>query len=316
MSAMGTIVPTPTTSRSRTSYSASSGRGFLLRLRRHAVGLLFLLPALLAFAVFAWYPIVRGLIISFQKVNLVDPPVWIGLRNFRLLLNDPLFWTAWRNTLQFTVLGLLLGYLVPFILALGVNEIRHARWYFRLAFYLPVMLPPIVSVFLWQWIYDPGPGLANEILARLGFERQPWLQSPDTAMLSLVIVATWSYAGSTMLIYLAALQGIPAHLYDAAELDGANIWRRLVDITFPQMRFILLIMLVLQIIGTMQVFTEPFVLTDGGPANATVTVMLLLYRYAFLYGNYGAASALGLMLFAVLVLFSLLYLWITRRFRP
>ncbi|HEV2107942.1 MAG TPA: sugar ABC transporter permease, partial [Thermomicrobiales bacterium] len=147
-------------------------------------------------------------------------------------------------------------------------------------------------------------------------EGQPWLQSPDTAMLSLVIVATWTYAGGTMLIYLAALQGVPAHLYDAAEVDGANIWRRLLDITLPQMRFILMILLVLQIIGTMQVFTEPFVLTDGGPANATVTVMLLLYRYAFQYGNYGAASALGLILFAVLVAFSLLYLWLTRRFRP
>ena len=135
-------------------------------------------------------------------------------------------------------------------------------------------------------------------------------------MLSLVIVSTWTYAGGTMLIYLAALQGIPAHLYDAAEVDGANLWRRLVDVTLPQMRFVLLIMLVLQVIGTMQVFTEPFVLTDGGPANATITVMLLLYRYAFQYGNYGAASALSLMLFAVLVAFSLVYVVLTRRFRP
>lgn len=287
-----------------------------VRLGRNLTGYLFLLPALLAFAIFAWYPIVRGLILSFQRVNLVDPAEWIGLSNFRLLFNDPLFWTAWRNTLRFTLLGLLLGYLVPFVLALVINEVRHVRWYFRLAFYLPVMLPPIVAVYLWQWIYDPGPGLANQILTSVGFEQQAWLQSTDTAMLSLVIIATWSYAGSTMLIYLAALQGIPAHLYDAAEIDGASMWRRLLDITLPQMRFILLILLVLQIIGTMQVFTEPFVLTDGGPANATITVMLLLYRYAFQYGNYGAASALGLMLFVVLVAFSLLYLWLTRRFRP
>lgn len=286
------------------------------RLGRNLRGYLFLLPALLAFAIFAWYPIVRGLILSFQRVNLVDPAEWIGLNNFRFLFNDPLFWTAWRNTFRFTLYGLLLGYLVPFVLALVINEVRHVRWYFRLAFYLPVMLPPIVAVYLWQWIYDPGPGLANQILTSVGFEQQAWLQSTDTAMLSLVIIATWSYAGSTMLIYLAALQGIPAHLYDAAEIDGASMWARLRDITLPQMRFILLILLVLQIIGTMQVFTEPFVLTDGGPANATVTVMLLLYRYAFQYGNYGAASALGLMLFVVLVIFSLLYLWLTRRYRP
>lgn len=285
------------------------------KLGRHVTAYLFLLPALLAFAFFAWFPIVRGLIVSFQRVDLVHPPVWVGLDNFRTLVNDPLFFQAWRNTFHFVWLGLLLGYLVPFVLAIAVNEVRHARWYFRLAFYLPVVLPPIVSVFLWQWIYDPGAGLANTALGWLHLPQQQWLQSADTAMLSLVIVATWSYAGSTMLIYLAALQGVPAHLYDAAEVDGASLWRRLRDITLPQMRFILLIMLVLQIIGTMQVFTEPFVLTGGGPANATITVMLLLYQYAFQYGNYGAASALGLMLFAVLVVFSVIYLWLTRRYQ-
>jgi len=307
---------TATTSPSPTLVRLRPRTAWRAKLGRNVAAYLFLLPALLAFGLFAWFPIVRGLIVSFQRVDLVHPPVWVGLANFRFLLNDPLFLTAWRNTLYFVLLGLLLGYAVPFVLALAVNEVRHVRWYFRLAFYLPVVLPPIVSVFLWQWIYDPGAGLANTVLGWLHVGPQPWLQSSGEAMLSLVIVATWSYAGSTMLIYLAALQGIPAHLYDAAEVDGANLWRRLVDITLPQMRFILLVMLVLQIIGTMQVFTEPFVLTDGGPANATVTVMLLLYRYAFQYGNYGAASALGLMLFVVLVAFSLVYLWLTRRFRP
>jgi len=286
------------------------------RFGRAVTAYLFLLPALLAFALFAWTPIVRGLIVGFQRVDLVRPATWVGLANFRVLLDDPLFFDAWRNTFRFTGLALVLGYAVPFVLALAINELRHLRWYFRLAFYLPVVLPPIVSVYLWQWIYDPGPGLANTILRAIGFDGLQWLQSPETAMLSLVIVATWANAGATMLIYLAALQGIPAQLYDAAEIDGASLWRRLVDIAIPQMRFVLLIMLVLQIIGTMQVFTEPFVLTDGGPANSTVTVMLLLYRYAFQYGNYGAASALGLILFAVLVAFSLLYLALTRRYRP
>ena len=282
--------------------------------RRQAVAIGFLLPALLLFALFSWYPIVNGMILSFQRVDLVRPAEWVGLTNFRTLLDDPLFYRAWRNTGQFALYGLLLGYLVPFILAVAINEARHLQSYFRLAFYLPVVLPPIVTVFLWQWIYDPGAGLANTALSWVGVGPQPWLQSPDTAMLSLVILATWGGAGATMLIYLAALQGIPSSLYDAAEVDGASLWRRFLDITLPQMRFIMLITLILQIIGTMQVFTEPFVLTDGGPANATLTVMLLLYRYAFQYGNYGAASALGLMLFGALVVLSLIYLWATRRF--
>lgn len=275
---------------------------------------LFLLPALLLFATFAWYPIVRGFVISFQRIDLRNPPVWVGLENFRLVLRDPLFRIAWRNTLQFAGLALLLGYLLPVALAIAVNEMRHGKSYFRLAFYLPVILPPMVTVLLWKWFYDPGPGLANTILRLLNLSPQPWLQSPRTAMISLVILSTWANAGGTMLLYLAALQGIPAHLYDAAEIDGANVWQRLIHITLPQLRVVMLIMLVLQIIGTMQVFTEPFVMTDGGPVNATVTVLMLLYRYAFRYGNFGAASAIGLMLFVVLVAFSLIYLWLIRRF--
>lgn len=282
--------------------------------RRNVAAYLFLLPALLLFATFAWYPIARGFVIAFQHLDLRTPPRWVGLDNFRLVLADPLFGIAWRNTLQFAALGLLLGYLLPVALAIAVNEMRHGRAYFRLAFYLPVILPPMVTVLLWRWFYDPGPGLANTVLRAVGLPSQPWLQSPRTAMLSLVILSTWANAGGTMLIYLAALQGVPAHLYEAAEIDGAGLWRRLFHITLPQLRMVMLIMLVLQIIGTMQVFTEPFVMTDGGPVNATVTVLLLLYRYAFRYGNFGAASAIGLMLFVVLVAFSMLYLWLTRRY--
>lgn len=274
---------------------------------------LFLLPALLVFATFSWYPIARGFVTSFQRIDLRSAPEWVGLENFRLVLNDPLFFIAWRNTLQFAGLGLLLGYLLPVVLAVAVNEMRHGRGYFRLAFYLPVILPPMVAVILWKWMYDPGPGLANSALRLFGLPPQPWLQSPRTAMLSLVILSTWANAGGTMLLYLAALQGIPAHLYDAAEIDGANVWQRLRHITLPQLRIAMLILLILQIIGTMQVFTEPYVMTDGGPVNATLTVLVLLYRYAFRYGNFGAASALGLMLFAVLACFSLIYLWLTRR---
>ena len=283
-------------------------------LKRNLTAYAFLLPALTLFALFAWYPIVQGVLLSFQRVDLVRESEWIGLTNFRLLFNDPLFYKAWRNTAQFAGIALLLGYMVPFILAVAINETRHLKSYFRIAFYLPVVIPPIVSVFLWEWIYDPGPGLANSLLGRIGIDPQPWLQSPDTAMLSLVILATWANAGATLLIYLAALQGIPSTLYDAAELDGAGLWRRFVDILFPQMRYIMLILLILQIIGTMQVFTEPFVLTGGGPANSTVTVLLLLYRYAFQYGNYGAASALGLVLFVALATLSVAYLLLTRRF--
>lgn len=283
-------------------------------IRRNLVAYAFLAPALLLFACFAWYPIVRGWILSFQHVDLVNPSTWVGFDNFRLVINDPLFGQAIRNTIEYAGLALVIGYAVPFVLAVLINETRHLQGYFRLAFYVPTVLPPIVSIFLWQWIYDPGNGLANVVLGWFGVEPQPWLQSTTQALPAIVVLSTWTYAGSTMLIYLAALQGVPSTLYDAAEVDGAGLWRRFVDILLPQMRYILLIMLILQIIGTMQVFTEPFVLTDGGPSNATITIMLLLYRYAFQYGNYGAAGALGFMLFLALTTLSGIYLFVTRRF--
>lgn len=190
---------------------------------------------------------------------------------------------------------------------------RHGKGFFRLAFYLPVMLPPIVTVFLWRWIYDPDSGLLNALLSLLHLPTGLWLENPGTALPSLMVVATWSNAGATMLIYLAALQGVPATLYEAAEIDGASIWRRLWHITLPNIRPIMLLMLVLQIIGTMQVFIEPFTITDGGPQNATLSVLLLIYNYAFQNADFGEASALGVILFLVLAIFALIYMRMTSR---
>ncbi len=279
----------------------------------HAVAYLFLLPALVVYAVFAWYPIVKEFVVSFQSYDLLTGGRWVGLRNYQYVLSDPYFWTMWRNTLEFTGIALVLGFLCPLALALAINEIRHGRSYFRTAFYLPVILPPLVVVFLWGWFFDVDNGLLNGLLRAVGFQGLQWIQSPQQAMPSLVLVATWSAAGGTMLIYLAALQGIPASLYEAAEIDGASLWQRLRHITLPQLRIILLILLILQIIATMQVFTEPFVLTDGGPNYATTTVLLQIYNYAFTSQDFGAASALGVMLFGALVVLSLLYFGVTRR---
>jgi multiple sugar transport system permease protein len=296
-------------------------RGFAAWIRKNAVGYLFLAPAVVLFLTFAWYPIVNGLLLSFQNVDLIrysrpDYAIdWVGFENFRMVLGDPLLPTAWLNTLEFVGLGLLLGYLVPVALAIAINEMRIGKAYFRLAFYLPVILPPMISILLWQYFYDPASGLMNVVVQALGLPPSQWIHSARTAMFSLVILSTWMNAGGTVLLYLAALQGTPAALYEAAEIEGAGIFQRIIHITLPEIRGVMLILLVLQIIGTFQVFTEPFVMTDGGPVNATLTVMLLLYRYAFERGEIGWASALGFMLFVVLVAFSIVYFWLTRRTR-
>jgi multiple sugar transport system permease protein len=283
------------------------------RVRENVTAYGLLCAALLVFAGFSWYPIVRGVLLSFQQVNFVTAPTWVGLENFRKLFADPQFWQAWLNTLLFTGLALVFGFAVPFAVAVLLNELRHGKSYFRLVVYLPVMLPPVVVALLWKWFYDPGPGLFNTALHAVGLPGLSWLNSPTTAMLSLVLVSTWANMGSATLIYLAALQTIPGDLYEAAELDGAGLWRRLWHVTVPQTRFALLVMLLLQIVATMQVFTEPYIMTGGGPGDSTVTVLLLLYKYAFFYNDFGTASALSLMLFVVLGVFGLCYVRLTRR---
>ncbi|GAA1372819.1 carbohydrate ABC transporter permease [Streptomyces beijiangensis] len=282
------------------------------RLRENLVAYLFLLAGIVCFAAFSWYPIVRGVLLGFQQVTFAEPARWVGLDNFRRLFDDPLFLTAWRNTGYFTLLALVFGFAAPFLTAVVLNELRHGRAYLRMTVYLPVMLPPIVTMLLWRWFYDPGPGLFNNALEVFHLPAQQWLESENLAMVSLVLVSTWANMGTTTLIYLAALGGIPGELYEAAELDGASVRRRLWHVTLPQMRFILMITLLLQVIGTMQVFVEPFVLTGGGPDDATVTVLLLLYRYAFVYNDFGLASAMSTLLFVVLGLFSVVYLRLTR----
>ncbi|GGQ86619.1 carbohydrate ABC transporter permease [Couchioplanes azureus] len=282
------------------------------RIQDNLLAYAFLAGGLFCFALFSWYPLVRGVILSFQQVNFVTDPYWVGAENYEVLLDDPLFWTAWKNTVVFTGLALVLGYAAPLVLAILLNELRHLRAFFRITVYLPVMLPPIVVVLLWQYFYDPGNGLFNAVLRGVGLPESQWTQGGGSAMISLVLVSTWANLGGATLMYLAALQGVPGELYETAELDGATIWQRLRHVTLPQLRFIMLVLLLLQIIATMQVFIEPYQLT--GTSNPdTITVMVLVYRYAFTVNqDFGLAAAMSVLLFVVLGVFSALYLRLTR----
>ncbi|MER6000077.1 sugar ABC transporter permease [Nonomuraea angiospora] len=273
---------------------------------------LFLVPAFVAFGVFSYWPMIRGLLISFQETNLVDPATWVGLDNFTALVRDPLLYTAIANTLLFVGLGLLIGFPAPLILATVMSTVRKGAGVYRFLVYLPVVIPPVVAILLWKWFYDPGHGLFNELLGLIGVGPFPWLESPRTAMLSLVIQSTWAWMGSTVLIYLAAMVTIPSELYEAAQMDGASIRRRLWHITLPQLRPTVGLLLLLQLVSTTQVFTEPYVFTDGGPENSTLTILLLIFRYAFRDGAYGQAAALAFLLAIFLGLMSAIYLRATR----
>jgi len=289
-------------------------------LRRNLSAHGFLIGAVLCFAFFSWYPMAREIIMSFQKTKL-GVTSGAGWQNYIRIFHDPTFWTAWRNTLEFTGLALVFGYAVPFFAAILLNELRHAKGYLRVLVYLPVMLPPASALLLFAYFYDPTYGLFNRILQLLHLPTSQWVQSPGTtmpttAMIAVVIAATWMNMGAATLIYLAALQNIPGELYEAAELDGAGLFRRIWHVTVPQTRLILSLLLMLQIVATMQMFIEAFILTGGpGVNNNTLSVVDLIYIYAFSMSgssNYNSASALGVVLMLVLGAFSGAYLWLSR----
>jgi multiple sugar transport system permease protein len=278
--------------------------------------LLFLLPLLFAFGAFSWYPIVRTVTMSLQHTNLVQAPTWVGFQNFSRVWHDPLFPTAVKNTAYFAGLALVFGYPIPLVAAVLMSEVRKRRGIYSVLAYLPVVIPPVVAVLLWKTFYDASAtGAFNTILGWVHLGPYPWLQSQQWAMPSLVLESTWANAGGTVIIYLAALTGVQTELYEAASVDGAGVFRKVWNITLPQLRGVLLVTMILQIIGTAQVFLEPYLFTSGGPANATLTVMLLIYDYAFgnsLGGDYGMATSLSLMLAGFLTVFSLIYLRATR----
>jgi multiple sugar transport system permease protein len=285
----------------------------------HAGGgsaLVFALPMIFAFGIFSIYPIIRSVIMSFQSTNLVSAPKWVGWENFWWVLTDPDLPIALQNTLYFALLALLIGFPIPLIAAVMMSSVKRMKGFYSVLAYLPVVIPPVVSVLLWKFFYDgSAQGVFNSLLSFIGIGPQPWINNAASAMPSLVLESTWSAAGGTIIIYLAALIGIPGELYEAAEVDGANIWQKIWHVTLPQLRSVLLITFILQIIGTVQVFLEPYLFTGGGPNKATLTILLMIYNYAFgasVGADYGAATALSVLLAVFLAILSLIYFRLTK----
>ncbi|ATO13344.1 ABC transporter permease [Micromonospora sp. WMMA2032] len=294
---------------------AARRAGLGRRVRDNLTGHTFLIGAVACFAVFSWYPMVRGVVMSFQRTRRGETS-WVGWDNYTRIMADPSFWTAWKNTFVFTGLALVLGYAVPFLVAILLNELRHAKGYLRVLVYLPVMLPPASALFLFKfYAYDPSEaGLFNAILTAVGLPTSEWMQSPTMTMPAMVLASTWMNMGGAVLIYLAALQNIPGELYEAAEIDGAGVWRRIVHVTIPQTRLILALLAMLQIVATMQVFTEPLILANGaGTQDSATSVAYLIYQHGFFQNDLNGAAALGVIMLVVLAGFSAVYVRLTAR---
>lgn len=281
--------------------------------RKQAVAYLFLLPALLVFALFAWYPIYKSVEMSFQNVSLGGQSTWVGWDNYALMFRDPVWNIAWMNALQFLMWSLLLGFFFPVLIAVLVREMRFAQGFFRIVYFLPTVVPIAVAGIIWRFLYDPDSGYLNAFIEQFGIARQTWLQDPHLVKPALIAIMTWSGFGTTALIYLASLQEFPTELYEAAELDGASPLQRIMHITLPYLYPVMSLMFILQIIGVAQVFTEPFLLTKGGPGRETLTPAMYIHSRAFIRLTMGYASAWSVALIVVLVSFSIIHRVVSNR---
>lgn len=262
-------------------------------------------PWLIGFVAFVLGPMLASFYFSLTDWTLLSPPVWAGLDNYARMTTDPLVLQSLKITGLFTLAYVPLDLMGGLALALLMNQKVRGISLFRTAYYLPSVISGVAYVVLWMWIFHPSAGLFNTLLAYVGIPGPRWLASPDWALPAIVIMSLWGL-GRSMVIYLAGLQGVPTHLYEAAALDGASAWQQFWAITLPLLTPTIFFNLVLSIIGTAQTFTQAFVATNGGPLNATLFYVLYLYRQAFQMFRMGYASALAWALFVIVLALTLL----------
>lgn len=264
-------------------------------------GYLAISPWIIGYVLFIAGPLLASLFISLTEWSLLRPPEWVGLANYQeLFTDDPLFWQSLKVIVLYTAFQVPLSILVGLGMALLLNQNVKGLSVWRTIYYFPSVVSGVAVAMLWIWVLHPEFGILNAGLSLLGITGPNWLFDRTWALPSLVIISLWNVGGS-LIIYLSGLQGIPTALYDAASIDGAGAWSRMVHVTLPMMTPIIFYQIVVGVIGALQVFTEPYIMTDGGPANATLFYVLYLYRNAFEYLKMGKGAAMAWIL-AVLIM--------------
>jgi len=286
--------------------------------RRAATAWCFVAPALLVIAVFFFVPVVAALALSFTDFDiyaLADSRNLrvVGLRNYAELLRTPLFWQAFGNTLYFVVVGVPVSIAVSFTAALLLHS-RLVRFqaFFRTALFAPVVTTLVAVAVIWRYLFNPHYGWLNYALGRLGVSPIDWLGDPHWAMPAIIVLAVWKNFGYNMIILLAGLQSIPEQLYEAARIDGASVWRQFRHVTLPVLAPILAMVNILTIAGYFQLFAEPYVMTQGGPLQSTVSVLYFMYEEGFKWWNLGSASAVAFVLFLFIFCVTALQLRLAR----
>jgi multiple sugar transport system permease protein len=294
--------------------SSSRLRETLRLMRKNWSAYLFLAPGLIHFAIFTLFAVGFAFYISFHEWNIIRPEKpFVGLENYLRLLQDTRFHRAVANTLIFMV-GVPLNLSFALAVALLLNTKVRGQAIYRTLFYLPVVTPLVVSAIIWKWVYQGDYGLLNYYLLKFGLIEQKifWLADPNLALPALIIMGIWTGTGAPMVIYLAGLQSIPEEMYDAARVDGANAWQRLLYITIPLLKPTTFFLVVTAVIATFQIFTEVYIMTNGGPLNRTTTIGYYLYTNAFRELDMGYATAMAFVLFGMIFVFTLLQWKYTR----
>lgn len=275
-------------------------------------GYLFILPWILGFIIFTAGPMLASLYISFTRWEIVTPSVWVGGAQYVKLFNDDRFWLSLYNTSYYVFIGVPLHLFFALLAALAVNMNLRGIHFFRTAYYVPSLTPVVANSILWVWIFHPEWGLANAFLEWIGLEGLYWLQDPRLAKPALIVMSFWSIGGQ-MVILLAGLKGIPMELYEAAAIDGANWWSRFWRVTLPLLTPALFFNLIIAIIGAFQVFTQAYIMTEGGPNYSTLFYLLYLFRAAFENFRMGYASAMAWVLFIIVLVFTILQFMLSDR---
>ena len=281
--------------------------------RTHAIAWLFMLPALLSILVWGYLPLVRGSFMAFQDYQIMTGTTWVGLDNFIEVFGRPVFWQSVRNTVVYVGLSLGIGFFIPIILAILLTEVPKGKLIYRTIYYLPAATSALVIMFLWRWFYQPSPqGLLNTLLGVIGADPREWLGDPNLAMLCVIVPAIWAGAGPGSLIYQAALKSVPESQYEAADIDGAGILRKTWNVTLPTIKPLIIINFIGAFIGAFHAMQNIFVMTGGGPARATYTLGMEIFFNAYLFLNFGYATAVAWILGSLLIGFTMYQLRILR----
>lgn len=265
-----------------------------------------LLPWMLGVLAFVLGPMIFSFILSFYESDLLTRNYYIGLKNYQELINDPLFWQSLKVTFIYAFTSVPLGTALALLIAMLLNQKIVALGAWRTIYYLPTVISGVAVSLLWLQIFNPRAGLLNNFLGLFGIPGPSWLYSSQWALPALIIMSVWG-VGSSMLLYLAGLQGIPTHLYEAAIIDGANSVRKFWHVTIPMLTPTIFFSVIISLIGAFQFFTQALIMTGGGPNNATLSMVLYLYNKAFLQVRFGYASAVAWVLFAIIITFTLLF---------